>query len=44
MKKIRIETEEVDYLDRLINDDDYIDSYGKDVLNRIKKILIKRGR
>ena len=35
------QTEEIDYLDRLINDDDYIDSYGEDILNRIKAKLTK---
>ena len=35
------QTEEIDYLDRLINDDDYIDSYGEDVLIRIKAKLTK---
>ena len=31
----------INYLDRLINDDDYIDSYGEDILNRIKAKLTK---
>tara|TARA_R100000700_G_scaffold39997_1_gene54289 strand:+ start:633 stop:851 length:219 start_codon:yes stop_codon:yes gene_type:complete len=35
------QTQEIDYLDRLINDDDYIDSYGEDILNRIKAKLTK---
>ena len=33
--------EEINYLDRLINDDDYVDSYGEDLLNRIKAKLTK---
>tara|TARA_R100000781_G_scaffold33840_1_gene24522 strand:- start:108 stop:341 length:234 start_codon:yes stop_codon:yes gene_type:complete len=35
------QTEEINYLNRLIDDDDYIDSYGEDVLNRIKAKLTK---
>ena len=34
---------EIDYLDRLINDDDYIDSYGEDILNRIGIQIIEQG-
>ena len=32
-------TEEINYIERLINDDDYIDSYGEGLLNNIKAKL-----
>ena len=35
------QTEEIEFIDRLISDDCYIDSYGEDVLNRIKTKLTK---